>query len=164
MSEPQEIHWRAMESQQAQIRLGYVLESWRGTPYMPGQCCKGVGVDCVRFVVAVLDELAGVKTDIKTIAPDAAVHSADVAQEAFERLIDRFDCSEITDGFVEPGDVLATGPLEGGPGHAVIVGSQRRMCWDAVHPKVRQISLGLRAIVGQRVFNVYRMNNRKWGG
>jgi len=166
VSTPLELHWRAMESQQAQIRLGYVLESWRGTPYMPGQAVKKVGVDCVRFVVAVLNELSGQSIDVRTIAVDAAVHAPEIAQAAFERLVEQFDCIEVPAvngaAVCEPGDVLATGPEKGGPGHAVIVGSERRMCWDAMHPKVRTISLGLRAIVGQRVFAVYRMRDRRW--
>lgn len=29
------------------------VESWIGTPWIHGQCLKGVGVDCVRFVSAI---------------------------------------------------------------------------------------------------------------
>lgn len=158
------LKWEPMPDAKAQARLGEVLDSWLSTPYMPGQSCKGVGVDCVRFALAVLDELAGTKTDVRTIAPDAAVHAPGVAAAAFDRLVDRFNCAEIRTGVVQPGDILATGPVGGGPGHAVIVGVTRAVAWDAVHPKVRKISLGLRALVGQRVFAVYRMDNRKWGG
>lgn len=32
-------------------------ESWLGTPWMHGQALKGVGADCVRFIVAVAKNL-----------------------------------------------------------------------------------------------------------
>ena len=38
-------------------RLYNILLSWEDTPYCPGQQCKGVAVDCVRFVSGVLDEM-----------------------------------------------------------------------------------------------------------
>lgn len=154
--------WRPLNDPASQARLAAVLASWEGTPYMPGQSCKGVGVDCVRFVVAVLDELSGKQTDVRTIAPDAATHAPDVAMAALARLIARFDCEEVTNNVLEPGDVIATGPENRGPGHAVLVGCERRICWDATAPRVRRISLGLSALMGHQVFAVYRLKNRKW--
>ena len=59
------IVWRPLqgfpEATAAQDRLQDVLRGWEGTPYRAGAQAKGRdgGVDCVRFVCGVLDELYG---------------------------------------------------------------------------------------------------------
>ena len=159
-----DLQWRALEDQAAQARLGAVLESWRGTPYMSGQRCKGVGVDCVRFVIAVFDEMNGTDTPVKTVPGDVAQHAPEVARAALELLLRSFDCSRVREPYLEPGDVIVTGPNAGGPGHAMIVGAERRMCWHAAPATgVCSTSLGIIGMLDQKVFAAYRMTSRKWG-
>jgi hypothetical protein len=159
--------WKPLDGPEGMAKLAAILESWRDTPYFPGQATKKVGVDCARFVACVLDELNGTQTDMTTLPPDTAVHAPKAAAKALKFLIEKFDCEEVMGDVLEPGDILATGPIDGGPGHAVIVGPQRRVCWDSSNSsggrgRVRQISIGLQALVGQKVFGVYRQRNRTW--
>jgi cell wall-associated NlpC family hydrolase len=167
--------WRPLADAEAQARLERVLRSWEGTPYQEGQQTRGRsgGVDCAAFVVCVLNELTGSRVPVRRVAPDAAVHAPGVAAAALERLVSCFDLVPIEPtleleagpGLVlEPGDVVATGPRTGGPGHGLIVGTSRRMCWDATGSGrgVRQISLGLLALVDQVVFGAWRMRDRSW--
>lgn len=157
--------WRPMDDAGAQAALARLLRRWEGTPYLAGSCAPGPrgGVDCVRFVVAVWNALAGLRVDPAAVAPAAAVHAPDRARTAFAALAARFPCAPVPDGVpLEPGDVLATGPIGGGPGHGVIVGDERRICWDATYPAVRRISLGLVALVGHEVHGAWRLNDRRW--
>lgn len=42
------------------------VSRWLDTPYMPNQCCKGIAVDCLHFVLAVWDELLGIEHSLDT--------------------------------------------------------------------------------------------------
>lgn len=151
-----------MGDAKAMARLGQVLESWEGTPYMSGQRCRGVGVDCVRFVVAVLDELTGRHTDIRTIPPDTCLHAPAKAREAAERLSLAFEADRVTDA-LEAGDVIVTGPVGGGPGHVMIVGHRKSEVWHASYPMVHKVGLRGVYLCGHQVFDVFRLRDRKWG-
>lgn len=157
--------WQPLEDPVAQATLAAELCRWEGTPYLPGSCAPGPGggVDCVRFVVAVWNALARVDVRPDAISPAAAVHHPERARMAFAELAARFPCAPVPpDAPLEPGDVIATGPIGGGPGHGVIVGDERRICWDATYPAVRRISLGLVALVGHEVHGAWRLMDRRW--
>ena len=51
------------------VRLRKALDEWIGTPYRHGQDRKGVGVDCINFVVSSLAESGGMD---KVKIPDYA--------------------------------------------------------------------------------------------
>lgn len=144
-----------------EARLEELLLSWERTLYMPGQQRRGVGVDCVRFVAAVLDELlARPATPLETLPSDASLHNRAGALRGMRRLRELFMPNRpISEGEpVEPGDVVVTGPLGGGPGHAMIVGARPRL-W---HSSVSSVHwTGLRAPKGHRVFRVYRMDDEE---
>lgn len=154
--------WRPLEDLAAQARLAQVLASWDGTPYFAGQRCKGVGVDCIRFVVAVLDELAGTRTVVRVLPGDVAHHAPALAFEALSRQLGLMPCSPVLDGVLEPGDVVATGPLDGGPGHALIVGPERLQAWHAADGQgVCRTGLGVLGWMGHRIVSVHRLD-RRW--
>ena len=152
--------WRPSSCEKAEqltSHLETVLRSWRDTPYMAGQQAKGVGVDCVRFVTAVLDELLGLsRTETPRLPPDRAMHDRKGAI-ATMRLIRRLypPVETIRDKVVEPGDILIVGQSTGGPGHVILVGVRPNTLWQAGSLGVHEGGLGL--IEGaQRVFRVYR--------
>jgi hypothetical protein len=109
--------WRCLPPQilAQQQRLGAILLRWEGTPYRPGQQKEKAGVDCVRFVAAVLDELRGTSTPIETLPPDAAMHTREGAIASMLNIKRAFmPCELVGDNSLEPGDVLVTGPPGGG--------------------------------------------------
>lgn len=66
---------------------------------------------------------------------------------------------EVTDGWVEPGDVLVTGPRNGGPGHMMIVGPRANTVWQASSDHVHYTGLALPYT--SKLFRVYRMCDRE---
>lgn len=141
-----------------ETRLAAILASWNGTPYMAGQQCRGVGVDCVRFVCAVLDELYRQEpVPIETLPSDAALHARESAIGAMKKIRDCYMPNDaIEDGTMEPGDILVTGPANGGPGHAMIVGTRPNQLWHAAGDGVHVTALH----ASVHVFRVYRMRDR----
>jgi len=122
----------AEENQQAASRLQRVLNDWKDTPHMNGQQCKGRGVDCVRFIAAVLDEMAGTKTPLEHLPNDVAFHDRSRCIAALKRFLTLFKFYEVPeDEPKQPGDVFVTGPENGGPGHAIILGTDGQL-WQAV--------------------------------
>lgn len=145
-------------------RLVEVLDRWRGTPYMAGQQMRGVGVDCVRFVAAVLDEFyLREPVPIETLPTDAALHARDSAIAGMKRLRELYMPNDpVEDGSLEPADVLVTGPKNGGPGHAMIVGPRRNQLWHAAGNEVHTTGFAFFApFLGNRIFRVYRMRDRR---
>jgi cell wall-associated NlpC family hydrolase len=51
-----------------QTQLHAAALTWRGTPFHPSQCLKGVGVDCIRLIVAIYRE-AGLLLDLTLSYP-----------------------------------------------------------------------------------------------
>jgi hypothetical protein len=155
--------WRPLEDLAAQARLAEVLASWDGTPYMLGQRCKGVGVDCIRFVVAVIDELAGTTTRVRVLPGDVAHHAPAVAFDALARVLELVPSAPVLEGPLEPGDVVVTGPLKGGPGHALIVGVDGLSGWHATQPQgVCRTGLGVLDWMGHRIVSTHRLTDRRW--
>lgn len=142
-------------------RLGAVLASWEGTPYVGGQQTKGEGVDCIRFGCAVLDELYDrPRTLLPIRAADASMHDRPGSMSVMRQIIRRYpNHATVTDGIVQPGDVLVVGPGGGGPGHMMIVGPARNTVWQASASKVHFTGLYLPS--GATLFRVYRMVDRE---
>ncbi len=142
-------------------KLESIFQSWRGTPFRSGQQCKGYGVDCVRFACAVMDELDGKTRKPTTIDPDASISAPAVSSASLEEILKLFfPYEEVTDGTAQPGDILATGPKRGGPGHALIVGTQPGIVWESTVPYVRLAGWSLRFSIHNRLFKVIRLMNR----
>ena len=130
----------------AQIKLLQVCEKWEGTPYMSGQCMPGVGVDCVRWICAVLDEMHGVRSEVPPTIRDRAMHDREGALALVETVRGFYPGSkqlDPQDRQVEPGDVLLTGHPRGGPGHAILVGPLPNTLWQATAGGVHWGGLGL---------------------
>jgi len=126
------------ESENAEVedRIRNILYSWEGTQHMDGQQAKGKGVDCVRFVAAVLDELSGTKTDILHLPRDTSFHKRDTAIAGMKLFIKQFNGYSLDpDEPLQPGDILVTGPRNGGPGHAIITGPDNFL-WHSAYKKV----------------------------
>ena len=142
-------------------RLQKILCSWEGTQHMDGQQSKGKGVDCVRFVSAVLDELGGTKTDIIHLPRDTAFHQRATAMSGMRLFIKQFGGYSVpAEEPLQPGDILVTGPANGGPGHAIIVGPDRFL-WHSAHKKVVRAGLSALAMGGLYHKTTMRVKDRR---
>lgn len=157
--------WRTLDEPAALLAIERALRPWEGTPYLVGQQCPrtpegGGGVDCVRFVCGVLDELYGRKTPIATLPQDAALHVPGRATVAMGKIWKLYAPNEeVKDGSIEPGDILVTG--RAGPGHAMIAGPRRWELWEATNVRVRRTGLGGIAAQGHVLSHVFRPSNKK---
>lgn len=141
-----------------------ICRSWEGTPYMRGQMCKGVGVDCVRFVCAVLSELYGWPLERPDcLPPDASMHDPRGMRKSVRTIMRKYDLEgcRVLDGSLEPGDALMTGPRGGGPGHAMFAGALYGEIWHVERRGRRVCRTGLALFEEeQAVFEVYRPKNK----
>lgn len=145
-------------------RIGEVLESWRRTPYAEAQRCKGVGVDCVRFVCSVFDELDGrVGIPLDEVPPDTAMHAPETARAAMRKIIEAYGPAESVplDRPLHPGDLVVAGPPDGGPGHALFVGAAPNTLWHASRGGVVWTGIVVHHL---EVFRGYRIPRKSdWG-
>ena len=147
-----ELIWRDPEEPSAMPALQAAIDKWIGTPYAEGQKApgRGGGVDCVRFVEAVLEELYNGKApgeyeSIRKVPQDAAVHDlrtvSEVAQEMMRRYPHELRCGDIVE--VHPGDVITCRVgRRGGEGHAAIVGPRPWSAYHAMAPSVCMTGVG----------------------
>ncbi len=163
--------WRELtgvpDAARVQARLQRILESWEGTPYFPGQQMKGAGVDCVRFVCAVLDELYGYKrVEIPDLPGDIAMHARDTAIAAMRYVMKLYEPNvPVLDGILEPGDILVVAPPNGGPGHAMIVGAQQNELWHSTDRRVQMTGIGFlqEKTHGWKLYGAYRaLDRERW--
>lgn len=115
------------QNRQIEDRLENILQGWDGTPYCPGQQCKGVAVDCVRFVSGVLDEMFNLTNVLERLPQDASFHNPDLVKNGLRSFLKKYPCGPLDASSpneieVQPLDVVIMGPKNGGPGHAGIVG------------------------------------------
>ncbi len=101
------------------------LNSWMGTRYKlygqaPGP--KG-GVDCVRFVTAQGDELLDCVTAIPKTLSDISFSSPEGARATMRSLMELYDMRSVEGGILFPMDIIICGPKGGGPGHAMVAGT-----------------------------------------
>lgn len=123
-----------INAQRAERRLARILSSWEGTPYAAGQGHRKVGCDCVRATVLILAEwMRWEAPKLDTLPPDAALHDRKGAIRALHRIRRALPPHKRLRGArrAQPGDVLITGHPGGGPGHAIIVGTDRNTLWQA---------------------------------
>lgn len=151
------------EANMIEARLALVISNWEGTPYMSGQQQRGTAADCIGFVFGVVDEMYGRKSPDRTVLPpDTAMHSREQALATIRALRRLYAPNEpVTDGTIEPGDIIVTGHRQGGPGHVMIAGSKRNTLWHCVNEiGVCQTGIGF-ADGYERIFGVYRFNDRE---
>lgn len=113
-----------------EARLQGLLQSWQGTPYARGQQCPKSGVDCVRFVTAVLDGLNQFDSTPLDLVPfDAAMHSREGAVRTIWSLCRGYGLRAYRGADSQPGDVIIVSFRGGGPGHAMLVGPKPNTIW-----------------------------------
>ena len=147
-----------------QGRLQEELTKWIGTPYMLSSQEPGPqgGARCTSFVCGVLDGLRGTHTELEVLPADISAHDAEGARAAMRRLIRMYAPARnvLRDGWLEPGDILVTGPAGGGPGHGMIVGPEPNTLWQCIDPLgVEKTGWGLLADL-MVLHGVYRLSNR----
>lgn len=158
-------------------RLADVLHSWEDTPYNSKQHAKGVGTFCTAFVCGVLDELyrKPVATPLADVPHDASMHNPEMARSGLRWFMRHYPTAErfwsVTvdgdedggmDGHklpVQPGDVLITGPVGGGPGHAIMIGPRKNVMWQASLSCVHYT--GFAIPMGMMLYAVYRFTDRE---
>lgn len=160
------MQWRPGDPRIA-TKLALILAGWEGTPYVPGRQVAGrgplAGVDCIRFVCGVLDALYGYTrepTFAHTLPPDGAMHNRAGAIKSMRKILSLYQPGEnVTDGSLEPGDVIVAGVPGGGPGHALIVGERPNTLWHSTHKGVAWTGLSLGA--QSEVHGVFRCTDRE---
>lgn len=141
-------------------RLEMILFSWKGTPYSPNKRVKKYGVDCIRFVTGVIDELCGIEhVPCRTLPSDISFHDKATAMAGMKTFVRNYDFVKVTTRLVQPGDVLITGPNNGGPGHGVLAGIVPNTLFESSFGVgVHQIGLSINDTY--RLFGHYRQRNR----
>lgn len=145
-----------------EARVDAELESWVGTPFVAGQRLKGVGVDCVRFVAAVLDEMfRETRIPLDRLPQDLSMHNPAGARAALRLFKKAYAPTvDIADNVVEVGDVIIVGVR--GPAHAIFCGSKQSYLYEAGSRRVIRTGLStLRHPV--RVFATIRpVEKHRW--
>lgn len=165
------IVYRALPHRWASSEIGYegrleeILQSWHGTPWRDGMQTKGAGVDCIRFVFAVLAELEGREPDeIPKFSHQISFHQP---EWAFRKVIEmrraypEFQRVRRYDE-IEPADVLVTKSAGGGPGHMLIAGGRRNTLWQAGTHGVRQGGLALVEGCQQLCYHYRSKRRERW--
>lgn len=144
-----------------------ILDRWLGTPHVAGQRLRGVGVDCVQFVAAFLDEAARLPartTEVPRLPQDsgAADQWLCALRQVMGSILARHPADLVHDGQVEPGDIVVCRlGNAGGPGHAMIVGGEPRRVYHASRPARRVCWTGLGSIA--YLDRIYRPQNKhRW--
>lgn len=149
----------AKQNALVEARIGRILKSWEGTPYVAGCRVKKGGVDCVRFVSGVLDELYGTKTELERLPQDASFHAKDKCFAALKSFMDRYDYTEVEDGILQPVDIVVAGPIGGGPGHALVAGLD--CLWHCTSMGVARTGFDLSQSSGHFLKKILRGSNRE---
>lgn len=163
--------WRPMrlynlspsQANQIEDHLRAILKSWEGTKYMSGQQVRGHLADCIGFAFGVVDEMyMRPSPERGTLPPDTSMHSRELALKTIRTLRQLYaPTMRVTDGIIEPADMIVTGQRQGGPGHIMIAGPERNTIWHCANGiGVRQTGFGL-ADGYERIFGVYRFTDRE---
>lgn len=153
--------WEPLDSAPMQDHLRDLLEAWEGTRYVPGCQLLGKGVDCVRFVCAIVDDLAGINTSIKALPQDASFHRPERARAAVRALLRNYAPVEAVElgSPARPGDVIVVGSGRAGPGHAMLVGTEKNTIWQS-NVRVGVYKGGFSLLSGyESLHRVYRLTN-----
>lgn len=151
-------------------RVHSVLSSWLGTEYMLGQQARGYGVDCIRYVCAVVDELyRRARVPIERMPSDTDMHDPPGARRVLRQILGYYPAHvEVLDsGVVQPGDVIITAKPGCGPGHSIIVGADPDVFYHAIEPCVQGVARQEVSADGPcpkfTPYRVYRMTDKeKW--
>lgn len=152
--------YRAIEIER---RMAKILDEWEYTPYDTKFAEKGKGVHCSAFVCRVLDELYRREpTPLPNIPNDIGFHDRAGAIAGLRWFMRQYPaCYQVTGTDVQPGDVLITGPVGGGPGHAMIVGPRENTLWQASDTGVHYTGMSLPDIY--ELHATFRFRDReKW--
>jgi len=158
--------WREMSlpdpaRQRSTEALAQAIYKWTGTPYMAGQCLPGVGVDCVRLICAILNDLRGHEViPISTVPPDAALHNRETAIAAMRSLLKAYNPTKVENRMIEPGDILVVSYSGGGPGHGMLVGPVKNTLYHSDGRGVVKTGMALPCEF-QRVHGIYRLPDRQ---
>lgn len=137
-------------------RLLTILESWRGTAYMEGQSARGVYVDCIHLVSAVLNEMSGDDYDPGRLGSGGNI---DRASEMLQRAAAHYQATSIPTDELEPGDV-AVADIRGRL-HCLIVGDGELWHASILARRVTTASFGDYA---GRLVSAWRPNKATWNG
>jgi hypothetical protein len=89
---------------------------------MSGQRAKGIGTDCVGFVVSVVTELSGQTFKKPPLSNAFKVRSS--SMKAFRQYLKAFPADVIEGEDIEPGDVVLAGYADQPMKHAYIAGNK----------------------------------------
>ena len=153
--------WEA-GSPEVRAALERVIRPWENTPFMAGQCCKGVGVDCTHFVCAVIDELYGTTPPrpIRRWKPGIGFESLRRGAEVMREIVSLFPAARRIRAALEPGDTVVL-QYGRGPGHLALVGPERNTLWHAPMGTSSKVSIAPLKLFAGRVVRAYRMNDRQ---
>lgn len=144
-------------------RLESVCQSWEGTPYLEGQCLKGKAADCIHFFSGTMDELYGSSRtqELRRLRGDVSLHNKEAVVRAMRAILKVFpERVEVLDNTLEPGDVVVTGPANGGPGHVMLAGGRRGILWHCTRQTgVQQTGYGILTL--EKLFAVYRATDKE---
>jgi len=125
---------------QDQLRFIRAVHRWKNTPYKPSQCTPGVGVDCLQFVGAVVDEYLGLSTKhlsrIPALPPDTAFHTSKNVAKMSQILHDRWPlktirCISWQD--LVPTDIVLIQESSISPSHLMIADVRKGMAWHSTN-------------------------------
>lgn len=160
------IPWRPLPIPGSVAATGFVarvIQPWIGTEYMEGQGLAGVKTDCVRSLAGIgcaLERREPIELD--HLPADVALHCKETALGAMRDIMKFFPLWEriINPDFLEPGDMLAVGPLDGGPGHAMFVDARPNGLVHATPDGFHRTGIGA---IGpqQKIFCIYRYTKRE---
>jgi len=87
-----------------QRELKRILDEWRGTPYRHWAGVKGLGCDCIHFIVRVLEELGLGPFTVPRYARDWHMHNSE--ELLFDGITNGLEQEEV--GFASPmnGDIM----------------------------------------------------------
>lgn len=138
-------------------RLRSVIEPWIGSRYMEGQAVKGEFCDCVGFVASVGADLEQIPFVRRGFPQDVAFHDRESAMNGMRDIMRAFSSWERIEKptHLQPGDVLATGPANGGPGHAIFVAPWADRLVHATQGAGVHLA-GMLLPIGHALFAVYR--------
>lgn len=145
-------------------RINDVCESWIGTPYMKGQRCKDIGVDCVQFTCAILDELNNRfigSTKIDRLASDTGANDKEgiFALRIARQIMKINPCEKIPVHCLQPGDILICRlGNNGGPGHTMFVGGKKNLLYHACNGERQVTKIGLGSV--KYGLHAYRFKDR----
>lgn len=146
----------------------YVAEHmapWIGARYMPG-ASKRDYTDCVGFIVGLGSDLENTPVSRKRLPQDLAFHDRKGAIEGMKKVMRSFPSWEKLVGVpasLRPGDVLAVGPKNGGPGHGIFVSPWPNQLAQATQLAGVHLSPMMLFAEHQELFAIYRHTEpEKW--